>query len=125
MNNQQYYTNQVGGGQSIYSGRWYQRGHGFGNLLSSMFRTVAPMLRNTAVTLGNDVLRDGVCASSRALTDIVAVAPVKKSIKLHFVEEGRQLVNKGLQFNKTAPTIQKRTSRSRPVCRKIHRDIFS
>ena len=33
---------QVGGGQSIYTGRWYQR---LGNLL---FMTVAPMLRKTA-----------------------------------------------------------------------------
>ena len=94
MNYQQYYTNQVGGGQSIYTGRRYQRGHGLGNVLGSLFRTVAPMLQKTAVSLGKDVLRSGVSAGSRALTDIVAGAPVKKSIKRHFVEECRQLVNK-------------------------------
>ena len=125
MNYQQYYTNQVGGGQSIYTGRRYQRGHGLGNVLGSLFRTVAPMLRKTAVSLGKDVLRSGVSAGSRALTDIVAGAPVKKSIKRHFVEEGRQLVNKRLKPNKTAPTIKKRTSRRRTVGRKRHRDIFS
>ena len=125
MNYQQYYTNQVGGGQSIYTGRRYQRGHGLGNVLGSLFRTVAPMLRKTAVSLGKDVLRSGVSAGSRALTDIVAGAPVKKSIKRHFVEEGRQLVNKRLNPNKTAPTIKKRTSRRRTVGRKRHRDIFS
>ena len=37
-------------------------------------------LRKTAVSLGKDVLRSGVSAGSRALTDIVAGAPVKKSI---------------------------------------------
>ena len=125
MNEQQYYTNQVGGGQSIYTGRRYQRGHGLGNVLGSLFRTVAPMLRKTAVSLGKDVLRSGVSAGSRALTDIVAGAPVKKLIKRHFVEEGRQLVNKRLKPNKTAPTIKKRTSRRRTVGRKRHRDIFS
>ena len=78
MNYQQYYTNQVGGGQSIYTGRRYQRGHGLGNLLGSRFRTVAPMLRKTAVNLEKDVLRSGVGVGSRALTDIVADAPVKK-----------------------------------------------
>ena len=103
MNYQQYFTNQVGGGQSIYTGRRYQRGHGLGNVLGSLFRTVAPMLRKTAVSLGKDVLRSGVSAGSRALTDIVAGAPVKKSIKRHFVDEGRQLVNKRLKPNKTAP----------------------
>ena len=77
MNYQQYYTNQVGGGQSIYTGRRYQRGHGLGNVLGSLFRTVAPMLRKTAVSLGKNVLRSGVSAGLRALTDIVAGAPVK------------------------------------------------
>ena len=119
MNYQQYYTNQVGGGQSIYTGRRYQRGHGLGNALGSRFRTVAPMLRKTTVSLGNDVLRSGVSAGSRALTDIVAGAPVKKSIKRQ-----RQLVNKRLKPNKTAPTITKRTSRRRTVGRKRYRDIF-
>ena len=36
MNYQQYYSNQVGCGQSIYTGRHYQRGHGLGNLLGSL-----------------------------------------------------------------------------------------
>ena len=79
MNYQPYYMNQVGGGQSIYTGRLYQRGHGFGNLLGSLFRTVAPMLRKTAVSLGKDVLRSGVSVGSRSLTDSVADAPVNKS----------------------------------------------
>ena len=74
MNYQQYYTNQVGGGLSIYTGRRYQRGQGLGNFLGSLFRTVAPMLRKTAVSLGKDVLRSGVSAGSRALTG----APLKK-----------------------------------------------
>ena len=77
MHYQQYYTNQVGGGQSIYTGRRYQRGHGLGNLLGSLFRTVSPMLRKTVVSLENDVMRSGVSAGSRALTDIMAGAPVK------------------------------------------------
>ena len=119
MNYQQYYTNQVGGGQSIYIGKRYQRGHGLGNLLGSLFRTVAPMLREAAVSLGKDIMRSDVSAGSQALTDIVAGAPVKKSIKRHFVEEGRQLVNKRLKPNKTETTIKKRTSRRRTV------DIFS
>ena len=82
MNYQQYYTNQVGGGQSIYTGIRYQRGHGLGNLLGSLFRTVASMLRKTVVSLGKDVLGYGVSAGSRALTDIVAGATVKKQHRL-------------------------------------------
>ena len=85
---QQYYTSQVGGIKSIYTGRRYQIGHGLGNLLCSLFMTFAPMLQKTAVRLGKDILRSGVSADSRALTHIMSGAPVKKLIKRHFVEEG-------------------------------------
>ena len=85
---QPYYANQIGGVPSIYTGRRYQRGHGVGNLQCTLIRTVAPMLRNNDVSLGMDVLRYGVSASSRSLTDIMAGAPVKKSIKRHFTKEG-------------------------------------
>ena len=64
MNYQQYYTNQVGCGQSIYTGILYQRGHGLDNLLGSLFRIVAPMLWKTAVSLGKDVMRSMVSAGS-------------------------------------------------------------
>ena len=60
---------------------------------------LSDVARKTAVSLGKDVLRSGVSAGSRALTDIGAGAPVKMSIKRHFVEEGRQLVNKRLKPN--------------------------
>ena len=78
MNYQQYYANQVRGGQSIFTCSRYQRGHGLGNLLDTLFRTVDPMLRKTAESLGRDVLKSGVSACSRALTYMVAGAPVKK-----------------------------------------------
>ena len=83
------------------------------------------MLRKNAVSFGKDVMRSGVSSVSRTLTDNVAGAPIKKSIKRHFVGEGRQLVNTRLKHNKTSPTIKKRTSRRRNIGRKRHRDIFS
>ena len=76
MNYQQYHANQVGGGQCIYTGRRYQKGQEFGNLLGTLFRTVASMLRKTAVRLGKDGTRSGVDTDSWALTDIVTGAPV-------------------------------------------------
>ena len=51
------------------------------NLLGSLFRTIAPMLRKNAVSLGREVLKSEVSAGSQALTYIVAGAPVNKSIK--------------------------------------------
>ena len=76
MNYEQYYTNEVGGGHLIHMGRLYQRDHGLGNLLGSLFRIVSQMLRKTAVSLGNDILGTGVNVGSQALTDIVDGAPV-------------------------------------------------
>ena len=62
--------------QSIYTGRRYQRGHGLGNLLGRLFRTVAPMMRKTPVSIGRDALGSRLSAGSQALTDIVDGAPV-------------------------------------------------
>ena len=45
MDYQTYYSNQVGNGQFVYSGRRYQKGHGLGNLLGSLFRTALPMIK--------------------------------------------------------------------------------
>ena len=78
---QQYYANQVGGGQSIYRARLYQRGHIFEDVLCTLFMTVAPMLRNIDVGLGKDILRSGIGA--RAMTDIVAGTQVIIYLTIH------------------------------------------
>ena len=121
MNYQEYYTNQIGHGQIYYKGRRYQKGHGLGNVLGTLFRSALPFLKKT----GKDVLKSGVTVGSHALTDIVSGAPVKQSIKRRFIHEGRELVNKRLKPNKTHKHKKKRIIRRRIVAGNRSKDIFS
>ena len=133
MNYQEYYTNQIGHGQLYYKGRRYQKGHGLGNVLGTLFRSALPFLKKTAVSVGKDVLKSGVTVGSHALTDIVSGAPVKQSIKRRFVHEGRELVNKRLKPNtifsdyncSTHKHKKKRIIRRRIVAGNRSKDIFS
>lgn len=43
---EQYYLNQAGSGLPYYAGAKFQRGHGFGSILSSLVRLVTPLARN-------------------------------------------------------------------------------
>lgn len=55
-----YYLSQAGSGVShVYSGANYQKGHGLGSFLSGIFRSVFPLLKSGARSLGNEFLRTG------------------------------------------------------------------
>ena len=57
-----YYVNQAGNGSlPVFQGNRGQRGHGFGSVLSGLFRSAAPMLRRigkTALTTGAQIASD-------------------------------------------------------------------
>ena len=57
-----YYRHQLGGGgvNNVFRGAAYQKGHGIGSFLGGMFRTIAPLLKSGAKTLGREALRSGV-----------------------------------------------------------------
>ena len=86
MDYQAYYSNQVGNRQSVYSGRRYQKGHGLGNLLGILFIAALPMIKNTAKTVGKELVKSSAVARQNALSDIIAGGSVKDSLKRRFVE---------------------------------------
>lgn len=56
-----YRQQQAGRGvTAVYRGAPYQRGHGVGSFLGGLFRTIAPILRSGAATIGREALRSGV-----------------------------------------------------------------
>jgi len=56
-----YRHQQLGHGvSSVYQGAAYQRGHGVGSFLGGLFRTISPLLKSGARTLGREALRTGV-----------------------------------------------------------------
>src|SRR5215468_9002661 len=56
-----YRQQQLGHGvSSVYRGAAYQRGHGIGSFLGGLFRTISPLLKSGASTVGKEALRTGV-----------------------------------------------------------------
>ena len=60
---EEYYINQAGNGMPVFQGSRGQRGHGFGSVLSGLFRSAMPMLKRigkqgliTAASIASDVL---------------------------------------------------------------------
>ena len=49
----EYYLNQAGRGYPVYVGTRYQRGHGLGSIFGSLFKSVVPLLKGGAKTLGS------------------------------------------------------------------------
>src|SRR3989442_15861262 len=56
-----YYVNQAGGSLPVFQGPRGQRGHGFGSVLSGLFRSAVPVLkriRKQALTTGGYIAND-------------------------------------------------------------------
>jgi hypothetical protein len=55
-----YYVSQVGGGNGVYSGALYQRGHGIGGFLASLFKACLPIFKSRGMAIGKTLLSTGV-----------------------------------------------------------------
>ncbi len=58
-----YYVNQAGGSMPVFQGSRGQRGHGFGSVLSGLFRSAVPMLKR----IGKQALTTGAYIASDML----------------------------------------------------------
>jgi hypothetical protein len=72
----QYYKRQAGHGrediESIYTGPYYvQRGHGLGNILAGLFRTLRPLVWSGAKSVGKEAVKALGLAALRTGTDII------------------------------------------------------
>jgi len=54
-----YYAEQCGSGMPVYQGSRGQRGHGLGSILSGLFRSAWPILRNAGKSFGKRALQTG------------------------------------------------------------------
>lgn len=125
MSFEKYYENQCGrGNQDFFKGTRYQRGHGIGNVLGSLIRSVLPYVRRTAVNAGKDIIQTGLSQSSKLIDDVVRGQPVKQAFKKRALEGGQQLVNKRLKPNKTVRNRKRAVKRHPAPTKKRPKDIF-
>lgn len=87
----EYYSSQAGSGSgAIYRGTVYQRGHGIGNFLGGIFRTIMPLLRRGAKTVGKELLK----SSAGFLGDLAVNVPAKEALKNRINDMGNSLKRK-------------------------------
>lgn len=77
-----YYSNQAGSGMPIFVGSKNQRGHGFGSLLSGLFKTVAPILKSGLSKLGKHAASTGISIAG----DVLRGQDIKDSAKNRALE---------------------------------------
>jgi hypothetical protein len=117
-----YYVNQAGGSLPVFQGARGQRGHGFGSVLSGLFRSAVPMLKRIgkqALTTGAYIASDmlggksfGESAKTRVRQGINSFLPPDENISDQTGSGRRRRVLK-----------RKRNSKHRKSVKRL-RDIF-
>ena len=110
-----YYLSQVGHGMPYFAGARVQQGYGLGNLFSSIAKSVLPLVKKGAKTLGKQVLQSDVDFAS----DVLQGKNVKQAAIDQAKAAGTNLLQAVQQKRKAAPRkVQKKK-------RKKHHDIFT
>ena len=136
-NFEQYYMRQAHGHGfgPAFSAASLQKGHGLGNILSSAFRTLSPVLKSA----GKAVARQGLNTGLDILGDVLGGENIKQASKRRLNESKDKLLKKAKtslfsalptpprptpkKHNKNRKRKNKNHSRRRPANRK-HKDIF-
>ena len=121
-----YYLSQVGHGMPYFAGARVQQGYGLGNLFSSIAKSVLPLVKKGAKTLGKQVLQSGVEFASDVLQGKNAKqAAIDQAAGSNLLQVAKQQVG----MRKAAKQqVGKRKAAPRKVQkkkRKRHHDIFS
>ena len=88
----EYYLNQAGRGYPVYTGTRYQRGHGLGSIIGSLFKSAVPLLKRGAKTLGRKALKTGLNLAS----DIMEGQNVTQATKSRLKSTGQNLLQKAM-----------------------------
>lgn len=82
-----YYVNQVGQGFPAYSGLPVQHGRGLGQVLGSLFRSAAPLLKRGALALGKKALSTG----ARVVGDMASGEAFSTALKGRLKQGAKEL----------------------------------
>ena len=118
---QDYYSGKnqfVGGNMPIFVGAKYQRGHGLGNVLGGLFRSIIlPFIKRNAPMMVNKAMKTGINMAG----DVASGVPFKQSIKRQLPKTLKEAVDEvKFQLGSGAPKSKHRRitrPRSRPRSR--------
>ena len=117
-----YYVNQAGGALPVFQGSRGQRGHGFGSVLSGLFRSAVPMLKR----IGKQALTTGAYIASDMLGgkkfDESAKARVRQGIN-SFLPPDDDVIEQTGSGRRRRVVKRKRITKRRKSAKRV-RDIF-
>ena len=117
-----YYLSQTGKG--YFSGSQRQLGYGLGNIFASLGRSVLPLVKRGAKSIGKEVLKSG----TNFVSDILEGKNLKQAALNKTKETGSNLRRKVATFPGERKRIKKTTKRKKKFSSKAKRvktDIFS
>lgn len=122
-----YYSNQAGGGLSVFRGKTIQNGSGIGSVFSKVFKGISPVLKQLAKTSGKQLLKSG----TKIASDVISGKSFSQSAKKNLSEGGKDLL-KSLTTSitpKVGGTKRKRKPKNRTSIktkkRRLNNDIFT
>src|SRR2546425_611144 len=117
-----YYVSQAGGSLPVFQGSRGQRGHGFGSVLSGLFRSAVPMLKR----IGKQALTTGAYIASDMLGgkkfDESAKARVRQGIN-SFLPPDDDVIEQTGRGRRRRVVKRKRVTKRRKSAKRV-RDIF-
>ncbi len=119
-----YYTKQVGSALPVFHGSSIQYGEGLGNLLSGLFRSAMPLLKQGAATLGRTALQ----TSADIVEDALSGKNIKSSVKSRVRQAGRKLGSRAVSRAKEIAQRgrgrrRKTTRKTRNVKKRVKRKV--
>ena len=73
----------------VFEGKIRQRGYGIGNILSGLFRSAMPLLKNLGKKVGSELLKGG----KDVIGDVLSGQSIKSSLKKRSLERAKRFFN--------------------------------
>ena len=96
-----YYKRQSGGAIPVFVGSRYQRGHGLGSMLGSLFRRVVPFIKQNIGTVGKALARTGMEIAG----DVLSGQRIKESLQQR-VPQGLKRTTENLNWEQAHPGVK-------------------
>ena len=112
---EQYYADQCGNGMNVFQGARGQRGHRLGSVLSGLFRSALPLIKN----LGKQALQTGL----NVATDVVEGTNFRDSLRKHVPEGIRGF--KDAQFGQSGSGKRRRQTQLKKPVKRMKSDIYN
>ena len=87
---EQYYRNQVGTGLPVFRGNRVQRGHGLGSMFKGLLKSVVPLVKSGAKSLGKQALSTGLDITR----DVLSGQNFKDAARQRLRETGTETLRK-------------------------------